>query len=159
MAFEHLSTYLNDHLAGSVAGVGILEAAIEHIKNEPDSKLLADIKRENEQDKSELEHLMAALEIGQSTFRKASGWMSEKFAEIKLRVDDPGAGELFVFEALEALSLGIEGKRSLWLVLATVSESDAKLRVLDYKTLIQRAEDQRSRVEAIRINIGLKTFL
>jgi hypothetical protein len=159
MASKHLSTYLNDHLAGSVAGVSILDSAIDHIEKEADANTLEAVKREIEEDKAELERLMAELGIDESTFRKASGWISEAMAELKLRVDDPGAGDLFIFEALEALSLGIEGKRSLWRVLDAASGTDPKLQVLEYTRLIERAEDQRSRVERIRIHTGLKTLV
>jgi hypothetical protein len=159
MATEHLSTYLNDHLAGAVAGVSILEAAIEHIADPQDAEKLDQVKREIDEDKVELERLISGLDIDESTFRKATGWISEKMAEIKLRFDDPGAGELFVFEALEALSLGIEGKRSLWKLLSAASGTNAKLQDVDYERLIKRAEGQRDRVEALRIKAGVKALI
>jgi hypothetical protein len=159
MSSVHLSTYLNDHLAGAVAGVSIIEAVIEHIADQQDAETLDQVKREIEEDKVELERLISSLDIDESTFRKTTGWISEKMAEIKLRFDDPAAGGLFVFEALEALSLGIEGKRSLWTLLSAASETNSKLRSVDYKQLIKRAEDQRERVEALRIKTGVKALV
>jgi hypothetical protein len=64
--------------------------------------------------RDELQGLMKHLDIGESRTRKASAWMAEKMTELKLRFDDFRGGPLQLFEALEALSLGIEGKRSLW---------------------------------------------
>jgi hypothetical protein len=159
MSSAHLSTYLNDHLAGAVAGVSIIEAAIAHIADKQDAETLDQVRREIDEDKAELEKLISSLDIDESTFRKATGWISEKMAEIKLRFDDPEAGELFVFEALEALSLGIEGKRSLWKLLSFASEKNPKLQDVDYERLIERAEGQRDRVEALRINIGARALI
>jgi hypothetical protein len=47
--------------------------------------------------------------------------------------------------------LGIEGKRGLWRALAATAEDAPWLRVADYDRLIERAEEQRSRVEKLRL--------
>ena len=41
---------------------------------------------------------------------------------VKLRLDDPSGGALHRLEALEAVSVGIEGKRLLWRALAAAAE-------------------------------------
>ncbi len=109
-------------------------------------------------DRQELQSIMDRLEIDESRPRKASAWLTEKFTEIKLRLDDPTGGDLRLFESLEVLSLGIEGKRSLWLALSAVAKDSPALRLVDYERLIQRAEEQRSRVEAKRLD-SAKTAL
>jgi hypothetical protein len=76
--------------------------------------------------------------------------LAEKFTELKLRFDDPNASVLLLFESLEALSLGIDGKRSLWIALAATSETTPSLPIADYDRLQKRAQEQRDRVEAIR---------
>ena len=47
--------------------------------------------------------------------------------------------------------MGIEGKRLLWRALAAAAEGTPGLRGTDYGRLEQRAEDQRQRVEAFRL--------
>src|SRR2546423_13318996 len=110
MAEEHLATYLNDHLAGSVVALDLLD----HLEATHSEDALCDFFRELRadvaSDREELERLMKELNIEQSRTRKASAWVAEKFTELKLRFDDPKAGPLLLFESLEALSLGIEGK-------------------------------------------------
>jgi hypothetical protein len=122
MAQEHLATYLNDHLAGWVVALELLE----HLEATHSEDTLRDFFRELHADiaadRDELEALMKALNIDQSRTRKASAWLTEKITELKLRFDDPKAGALLLFESLEALSLGIKGKRSLWITLAATSE-------------------------------------
>jgi hypothetical protein len=84
--------------------------------------------------------------------------LAEKMAELKLRIDDPQARTLRLFESLEALSLGIEGKRSLWHALKAVAEKSPSLRIIDYERLIRRAQEQRDQVEALRIDTARKAL-
>ena len=158
MENEHLATYLNDHLAGSVVAVELMEHLEATFADSPVAAFVAELRADIEADRSELESIMARLDIAESRTRKASAWIAEKFTELKLRLDDPSGGELRLFESYEALSLGIEGKRSLWRALSAAAEISVTLRLVDYERLIQRAEDQRSRVEAKRLELA-KTVL
>jgi hypothetical protein len=109
-------------------------------------------------DRDELQRLIKHLDIGQSRTRKAAAWLAEKMSELKLRFDDPKGGPLRLFESLEALSLGIEGKRCLWIALAAAAERTPSLRILDYERLKQRAQEQRDRVETLRIETARKAL-
>jgi hypothetical protein len=158
MAEEHLATYLNDHLAGSVVALELLE----HLEATHTAPWLRDFFRQLHSDiaadRNELEGLMKSLLISQSRTRKASAWLAEKMTELKLRLDDPQGGSLSLFESLEALSLGIEGKRSLWIALTVVAEKSPALRIIDYERLTQRATEQRARVEKLRIDTASKAL-
>ena len=103
-----------------------------------------------EADRKELEGLMARWGVSQSPPRKASAWVGEKLAELKLRLDDPAAGAFRLLETTEAVSVGIEGK-PLWRSLAAAAEQSAEFRGVDYDRLIRRAEEQRARAEAVRL--------
>lgn len=151
MAREHIATYLNDHLAGSVGALELLE----HLEKEhPDTevgRLASEVRAEVAADQQVLESLMERLEVTRSRTRRAAAWLGEKAAELKLRLDDPAGGSLRLFESLEALSLGIEGKKSLWQALAAAAEEAPHLRAADYEDLIRRADEQRNRVETARL--------
>jgi hypothetical protein len=56
---------------------------------------------------------MARLGVPTSAPRRAAAWLAEKLTELKLRLDDPSGGALRLMETLEAVSVGIEGKRLL----------------------------------------------
>jgi|ERR1051325_1944855 hypothetical protein len=155
MAHQDLATYLNDHLAGSVVALELLEHLEAVHSREPLRDFFRQLRADIAADRDELVALMKALNIDQSRTRKASAWLAEKFTELKLRVDDPKAGALLLFESLEALSLGIEGKRSLWITLAATSETTPSLKLADYARLQQRAQEQRDRVEELRIKTAL----
>src|SRR3954468_15662805 len=118
MSAQHLATYLNDHLAGSVAAVELLEHLAKWRAGTPQERFFAELRADIEADQKELESLMAGLHISTSTSRKVTAWLAEKVTLLKLRMDDPAGGGLRLLEAVEGLSLGIEGKRSLWHALA-----------------------------------------
>lgn len=159
MSDEHIATYLNDHLAGATAAVELLEhlkaAHSESGVGEAAAELLVDI----EADRQELRELMGRLEVDESRARKASAWLAGKVTELKLRLDERAGGDLHLFEALEVLSLGIEGKHGLWRALAAAAEGAPSLRVADYGRLALRAVEQRGRVEAMRLEVARKALV
>jgi hypothetical protein len=154
LADDHIATYLNDHLAGSVVAVELMENLEAVYAGKPIADFIAKLRADVEVDRRELEDLMGRLQISESRTRKASAWLTEKFTQLKLRLDDPAHGELRLFESLEALSLGIEGKRSLWLALSTAAEVSPQLRIANYQRLQQRAKEQRDRVEEKRLELA-----
>jgi hypothetical protein len=149
MSKEHLSTYLNDHLSGSVAALEILDGLAG---DAPDLATFASqLKKDIELDQKQLVALMDRLGIEQSRLRKASSWIAEQFVEAKLEIDDEDTGELRRLERLEALVLGISGKLVLWRGLEAASVEDERLRGPNYEDLVVRAREQRARVENLRI--------
>lgn len=148
---------MNDHLAGSTIAIELLE----HLESSPDAEwrdFFRALRTDIESDREKLETLMRELDIDQSKLRKGMAWLGEKFTALKMRLDDPADGALRLFESLEALSLGIEGKRSLWLALGEAAADNPDLRHLDYQNLIARAEEQRGRVERRRLEIAKSTL-
>lgn len=158
MAGEHIATYLNDHLAGAAGALELLEHLETAYAGTQAGRLAAELRVDVEADRQTLESLMDRLQVARSRARKAAAWLGDKVAELKLRLDDPTGGSLRLFESLEALSLGIEGKRSLWRALATAAEEAPDLQVADYEGLIRRAEDQRSRVETARLEAARRAL-
>jgi len=146
MAEQHLATYLNDHLAGSEVGIELLEHLEQSCAGTPEAALAAELRAEITADRRELEALMGQLGVAVSRTRAVAGWLAEKGARLKLKVDDPAGGALRRLEVFEAVSLGVEGKRLLWRSLAAALPGAA-----DYGRLEQRAEEQRRRLEAARL--------
>lgn len=147
MSKEYLTTYLNDHLMGASTAIEIVE---QFASEATDLKsFLEELKADIEADRKEVIDLMARLDIPQSRVRKASGWLAEQVAEMKFAMEDDSLRRL---ERLEAVSLGIQGKLSLWRALYAASKIDDRLQGLDYERLTERARDQRDRVEALRID-------
>src|SRR5437016_1083538 len=105
MSEQHLTTYLNDHLAGSVAALELLEHLEKAHTGSATERFIIDLRTEIATDRQELEALMRRLHIAASPARKAAVWVAGKVTEVKLRLDDPAGGALRLLEALEALSV------------------------------------------------------
>jgi hypothetical protein len=158
MTSKHLETYLNDHLAGSETALEMLAYLISAYPNSDVEAIARDVRADVMADRKELESLMSRLGIAQSSIRKASAWLSEKLAQLKLRMDDASGGEFRLLEATEAIVLGITGKELLWRALAAASEPDSELDSLDYNCLIARASEQRALIEALRLRAARAAF-
>ena len=148
---ENLASYLNDHLAGSVGALELLDRLVETYEGEPLQVFFQELRREIQIDQEKLQELIQSLGADESAVRKAGAWLVEKLSRPKMPLSDGSEGELGLFLALEALALGITGKRSLWRALQTVSSAAPHLAGLDYSELEKRAMEQWERVETKRL--------
>ena len=149
MSREYLAIYLNDHLAGSLIALEILE----HLEIEASDSMsdLAALKADIEADRQQLKVLMDRLGITESRVRKLTNWIAEQVTEAKFEADDESRGTLRRLERLEALAVGIDGKSALWRALNAAAEVAPELRGMDYEHLTERAQKQRSHVEILRL--------
>lgn len=147
----HLATYLNDHLAGAVAAIELLQHLETAHAGTPTARRIAELRADIEADREVLTSLMSRMDVTESRPRKAAAWLAERLAALKLRLDDSGDGAFRLFESLEAISLGIEGKSGLWRTLATLTSAAPNVGGPDYEILTVRAADQRQRAEALRL--------
>lgn len=151
MSRHPLPTYLNDHLAGSVAAVELLDRLIDHASMEDLREPLAALRKDIAADKQTLEDILHQIGGQTSTVRSFVGWLAEKGGQLKLLFDDQERGKLGRLEALEILQLGIHGKRGLWTALRAVQPQVPNLRGVDFERLEKRAEEQHAQVEALRV--------
>ena len=98
---------------------------------------------------------MAKLGVDESTVRKGAAWLAEKLSRSKIEM---GEGDIGIFLGLEALIIGITGKRSLWRALEAASRTIPGLGRLDYSGLEKRAIEQCERVEARRLELARTAF-
>ena len=152
---DDLSDYLNDHLAGSVGALELLDRLIEACEGKPLERFFGDLRREVEEDQAQLKELMAKLGVAESSVRKAGAWLAEKLSRSKIEL---GEGDIGIFLALEALIIGITGKRSLWRALEAASRTVPALGRLNYSGLEKRAIEQCERVEARRLELARTAF-
>ena len=154
MANTHLATYLNDHLSGAVLAIELMKH-VEHRSNDEAIRArIAGVRAEVERDRAELKALIEKLDLSASVPRRIIGWLSERMAELKLRLDDPFDGSLHLYEAVELLSIGIEGKAALWRALSAVAPQVPGLSGMDYNGLIRRASEQRETLEPTRLYLA-----
>ena len=152
---DDLPTYLNDHYAGSVAAVQL----VEHLgrKCEEKRSLFDALHADLIADQEVLAELVQRTG-SKSVVRRAAAWLLEKVSRVKFKAGGEDFGELGLFEALEVLALGITGKRLLWSALSRSLKDPVFLHGIDLGKLEQRAAEQFNRVETLRLECARKLF-
>ena len=161
MNAQHLTNYMKDHFAGSVAAIELLNHLISSNRGKTDEQFFVRLRDEVVEDQEALRGLLHDLDAEDAeggAIRNTTAFLSEKLARIKLLLENPSGGQLARLEKLEALALGIEGKRTLWGALLAVAEEIPILRQVDFARLGQRADDQRKRVEVRRLEAAREAF-
>lgn len=155
---KDLTIYLNDHLAGSVGALEMLDRIIDAHEGKPLESFVKQLRKDISADQRELKRLMKQLGIAESGVRKVGAWVAEKLSRAKLRIGDSCKPNLALLQSLESLSLGIMGKRSLWRTLGAFTKPDSRLGGVNFVRLEKRAIDQFKRVEAQAQKIASKIF-
>lgn len=155
---ELLDTYLNDHLAGATAGVDLANEIAEDSRDTALGPEMTRLATDIEADRQSLVEIMDALGIEKGAVKQAIGWMAEKMSRLRLNRAAAGSDELSLLLSIEALSMGVEAKRSLWQALAVVAPAVPGLSAVELSTLEQRAEDQIARLVAARTAVAAEAL-
>ena len=147
-----LTTYLNDHLAGSVGAVELLDELVEHAGVADVRDTLVGLRTEIKADQETLRGVLERVGGQASAVRRAGAWLGEKAGRLKFLADDPSSGTLARLQSFEMLALGIQGKASLWRALSAVQPQRPELGAFDFATLEQRARDQHEIAERLRLD-------
>lgn len=154
-----LVRYLNDHLAGSAGAVDLIQS-ITDSQDDPEAILFfSELKSKVEDERIVLKSLIAKLGHTESGMLQMAGTMTAKAAKLKLMWEGLGSGELGIFEGMEALVLGIQGKHGLWLVLREIAPWIPEWEGVDFLQLEQAAIAQRDSTEVRRIAAGLAALV
>jgi hypothetical protein len=153
---RELDSYLNDHLAGSVGALELLDHWIKLCDGKPLSKFFAGLREEIEADQKTLQELMRTLGTKQSSIRRAGAWVAEKFSRAGLAIAGDESDGLDLVLALETIAMGITGKKLLWRALAAADVP--RPGNIDFVELEQRAEEQIARVELERMRAAREAF-
>jgi hypothetical protein len=154
---DPLATYLQDHLAGSVHAVELVEHLRDNHKGEWLGDFAAQLLVEIQSDQEVLQQLAERVGAGSSNLKEMGAWIGEKLARLKLgqKVGD----NLATLEALEVIQLGITGKLGLWSALAEVAPGSSQLEGPDYARLSARAKSQIEQVERRRLQAARLALL
>jgi hypothetical protein len=150
MSQKPLAIYLQDHLAGSTAGVNLARRFVKSHSGTRAGRTLTEVGAEIEADRETLLRLMAELGVPPSRAKNAAAWVTERVARLKPNGRLSGQSALQGLHELETLSLGIAGKLALWEALRVVPEV-ARMTSIDLDVLEERARSQRERVESERL--------
>jgi hypothetical protein len=140
-----LSTYLNDHLAGSTAGVELA------------GRVAPELQAEIAEDRRALQDVMRRFGAGQDPVKTVAAWGAERVRRLRpgWLLDDARVGRL---EELELLTAGVTGKLSLWEALIHTRAGDPRLRDVDLEALAARAQSQLERLRERRESAAAEAF-
>ncbi len=147
---EPLDVYLNDHLAASAAAVELVERIAD---NNPGTALAAHLdglKADIEADRATLSAVMERCGVTPSKPKQVAGKVMETLSRFRLNERVTGSADVSRLMELETLSLGIEGKASLWRSLQQVEAGHPELGSFDLGALLSRAVSQRSALEPFK---------
>jgi hypothetical protein len=153
-----LTVYLQDHHAGAVTGLNLARRAAGQNEGTPYGDELARIADEIEQDLRTLEQLMESLDVGHDRIKDSAAWAGEKVGRLKPNARWFSYSPLSRMIELEGLVIGVTGKLGLWRALRRVAAEIDGLGAFDFTTLEARAEDQRTRLEELRLRAAAEAL-
>lgn len=151
-----LAIYLNDHLAGSSAGLALARRMARNHQGTTAARETADLVHEIEEDRSALLHIMKRLGVRPKKIRNALAATAERAARLKPNGAIISRSPLSSVMELETLRLGVEGKAAGWQALQRVAIRENRLDSAALTQLTDRAHRQsevleRLRIEAVKI--------
>jgi hypothetical protein len=146
---KYLPIYLNDHLTASTFALELAGRAARANRGSELGSFLAGLKLDIESDRRTLEEIMASLDVAKDPLKRPVAWIAEKLGRLKLNGELLHHSPLSRTVELELLSIGIEGKRLLWLAL--MQTHGDRIGATRLTELVARAEEQRAGVERHRL--------
>jgi hypothetical protein len=155
MPADALKRYLQDHLAGSVAALQLMETLADHERGLPLEQKLRVLHYEVTEEQERLKAILARLESEESSLKRAGAWLTEKLHRARLALVERADPALARLEGLESLALGLQGKLALYRALEDVAPNEPRLggypfAALQARTLLQHAMVEQERMAAAR---------
>ena len=154
-----LQRYLNDHIAGSAGAIGLIQKLATSAEDPEEERFFRQLEQKVEKDRGLLKELIARLGQSSSSVLETAGSVTGAASRIKLMWEGMEPGQLGRFEAMEVLTLGIQGKHLLWLVLAELSPFVPEWDGINFTELVRDAIAQRDTVETRRVAAAVDALL
>jgi hypothetical protein len=159
MPADALRRYLEDHLAGSVAALQLMETLADHARGRPLEQKLRGLHYEVIEEQERLKAILARLDGEESSLKRATAWLTEKLHRGRLALVERADPALALLEGLESLALGLQGKLALYRALEDIAPDEPRLggypfAALQARTMIQHAMVEQERMAAARAAFG-----
>jgi hypothetical protein len=155
---KQLRIYLQDHLAGSTGGLELARRARGSNEGTPFGESLAKLADDIEADRRSLESIMDDLGFGADRAKNLAFWIGEKAGRLKLNGQLTGYSPLSRMIEIEGLITAVNAKRSLWLTLWDLAETEPELDPERLGRLVERAEQQIETLHGLRSSAGREAF-
>jgi hypothetical protein len=154
-----LRIYLQDHHAGSSAGLELARRIRGSNDGNDYGEALAKIVDDIAADQKSLESIMDDLGFGTDRVKDLGAWALEKVGRLKMNGQVTGYSPLSRVVELEGLMTGITGKIGLWVALLQLAPEEPRLDTARLERLRERGESQRAAVEELRERAAREAFV
>ena len=115
-----VATYLREHLAGANTAIQIVQDLSDAYRGGPEGALFESLYEQFREDRGVVEEILAELGYTSRSVKRLAG----RATGSALGTVAGGApGDLSLFRTLEALAIGVQGKRCLWRAAQALSRS------------------------------------
>ena len=152
----YLGIYLEDHLAGSTAGLELFKRAVRRHRGTPLGEELARLRDEVQQDRDALIGVMRTLGVPVRAYKVLGGWALERVGRLKPNGHLITRSPLSDLVELEGMRLGVEGKGCLWRALLELD--DPRLDAAALQELHERALEQAAVLEGQRLETARRVL-
>ena len=145
---QRFARYLNDHLGGSEAALKITERLVEQHGEDEIGTYMRILRAEIEEGRAAIRTALELLDEGESLLTRSVGVVGGML--MWLRDAAPIGNAPTLLEDLEALAIGVWGKRLLWGTVARATLYDPRFSVLDADRLADQAEAEERELLRLR---------
>ncbi len=149
-----LVTYLQEHLAGSDVAFAVVHRLRATHQGSEDGKLFDYLCKEIDEDRGLVRRLLESLGASTHSIKRVASHVS---AALATAAAGGAPGELSLLRTLEALAIGIQGKRSMWRALQRIDDESLPANTT-FVDLEAKAVRQWEAIEERRLALASRTF-
>ncbi|WP_037368294.1 hypothetical protein [Amycolatopsis orientalis] len=153
-----LGIYLNDQLAMGLAWRELARRAARRHRGTEFEVPLREAASAIAEDVRTFRGVMRAVPVRANPLKAGLAVAAERLSRFKPNGRIASYSPLSRFWELEALAMGIEGKKILWTTLRDAANLGNRLADVDFGALLVRADRQRSLLEPARVRAGAEAF-
>jgi Protein of unknown function (DUF3618) len=152
---QALIAYLRDHLSGADMAIQVVHRLDSTHEGTEDGTLFRRLSRELEEDRSIVRTLLTRLGASDRSIKRAAGHASGAALSVAAGGQP---GDLSLLRTLEALAIGVQGKRCLWRALQSLRTVPSTVHGMNFVELEAKAVRQWEAIEERRRALVERTF-
>ena len=153
-----LATYLQDHYAGSSAGIELFKRAADQQTDPVVRTALAKMVQEVDEERTALERYLAAVGAKPDQLKNAGAWMVEKLSRLKPNGELLRRSPLSDLVELETLRIAVEGKAAGFRILRALADEEPQFDPAELDGLLAQAAQQIETLESLRMTTAQRVL-
>jgi hypothetical protein len=150
-----LIAYLRDHLSGADVAIRVVRRLGSTNRGTEDGTLFRRLSKEFEEDHSVVRTLLTHLGASGRSIKRAAGFASGAVLSVPAGGEP---GDLSLLRTLEALAIGVQGKRCMWRALQNLRTVPPSIDGMTFAELEAKAIRQWEAIEGRRRTLVAQTF-